>query len=284
MFTFRELISELCNTGFVPYDDEPIVEGNTAFICMCSNPDFSTFVTVILENDNVFLLKHLLYLPVAKNTTSILILQQQANMQLDYGGFTGRVNLDTVGGDGAEEDTFALMYSLVVPTKSLDVSSVAILLTSACEAIEMLSSCLEEVEGRIVEGVLPADEAFLVPVGEDENIEISLHPAVQLMQIEANQRKEFLSFLTAHNITLEEFTQAKQLDIFFVLTDRIAVTISNGNGGCWEVNNVAIQHRTNAELEETILPSYDLYVSGCKILGLTPRSLDSVLWDIKCLH
>ena len=286
MFTFGELISELCNTGFVPFDDTPIVEGNTALICMCSNPDFSTFVTVILENETVFLLKNLLYLPVAKNTTSILLLQQQANMQLDYGGFTGRVCLDAAGGDGAEDDTFALMYSLVVPTKSLDVSSVATLLTSACGAIEMLSSCLEEVEERIVEGegVLPADEAFLVPVGEDENLEVSLHPAMQLMQLEANQRKEFLSFLTVHHITLEEFTQAKQLDLFFVLTDRIAVTISNGRGGCWEVNNIAIQHRTNAELEEAVLPSYNLYVSGCKLLGLTPRSLDSVLWDIKCLH
>lgn len=284
MFTFEELITELCNTGFVPYEDEPIVEGNTAFVCMCSNPDFSTFVTVILENSNVFLLKHLLYLPVAKNTTSILILQQQANMQLDYGGFIGRVCLDTAGGDGTEDDTFALMYSLVVPAKSLDASSVATLLTSACGAIEMLSSCLEEVEKRIVEGVLPADEAFLVPVGEDENVEISLHPAMQLMQIEANQRKEFLSFLANRNVSLEEFVQAKQLDLFFVLTDRIAVTISNGCGGCWEVDSIAIQSRTNAELEEVILPSYYLYASGCKLLGLTPRSLDSVLWDFKCLH
>lgn len=281
MFTFRELISEICNTGYVPYDDEPIVEGNTAFICMCSSPDFSTFVTVILENDNVFLLKHLLYLPVAKNTTSILILQQQANMQLDYGGFTGRVCLDTAEGDGTEDETFALMYSLVVPVKSLDVSSVATLLTSACGAIEMLSSCLEEVEERIVEGVLPADEAFLVPVGEDENVEISLHPAMQLMQIEANQRKEFLSFLSAHNITLEEFTQAKQLDLFFVVTDNIAVNISNGRGGCWEIDKIAIRRKTNAELEELVLPSYNLYVSGCRLLGIPPRSLDSVLWDIK---
>ena len=115
----------------------------------------------------------------------------------------------------------------------------------------------------------------------DENVEISLHPAMQLLQIEANQRKEFLSFLSAHNITLEEFTQAKQLDLFFVVTDNIAVNISNGRGGCWEIDKIAIRRKTNAELEELVLPSYNLYVSGCRLLGIPPRSLDSVLWDIK---
>lgn len=281
MFTFEELISELCNSGFVPYEDEPIVEGHTAFICMCSNPDFSTFVTVIMEDNKVFLLKPLLSLPVAKNTTSVLLLQQQANMQLDYGGFSGRVCLDTAGSD---TDNYALMYSLIVPATSLPVDSVVTLLTSACGAIEMLSTSLEDIENRIEDGVLPSTEAFLVPVGEEEDVEVTLHPAIQLMQIEGDQRTAFLSFLADHSVSLEEFTQAKQLDLFFVLTDRIAVTISNGRGGCWEVDNIVIQRRTNAELEEVVLPSYNLYVSGCKLLGLTPRSLDSVLWDIKCLH
>lgn len=281
MFTFEELISELCNSGFVPYEDEPIVEGNTAFICMCSNPDFSTFVTVIMEDNKVFLMKPLLSLPVAQNTTSVLLLQQQANMQLDYGGFSGRVCLDTAGSD---TDNYALMYSLIVPAKSLPLDSVVTLLTSACSAIEMLSVSFDDIESKIDEGVLPASEAFFVPVGDEEEIEVTLHPAMQLMQIEAEQRKDFLSFLATRNVSLEEFAQAKQLDLFFVLTDHVAVTISNGCGGCWEVDSIAIQSRTNAELEEAILPSYYLYASGCKLLGLTPRSLDSVLWDFKCLH
>lgn len=147
-----------------------------------------------------------------------------------------------------------------------------------------LSVSFDDIESKIEEGVLPATEAFFVPVGDEEEIEVTLHPAMQLMQIEADQRKKFLSFLTTHNVSLEEFIQAKQLDLFFVLTDRIAVTISNGRGGCWEVDNIAIQRRTNAELEEVVLPSYNLYVSGCMLLGLTPRSLDSVLWDINYLH
>lgn len=281
MFTFEELISELCNSGFVPYEDEPIVEGHTAYICMYNNPNFSTFVTLSMEGHKVFLLKPLLSLPVDKNTTSVLLLQQQANMQLEYGGFSGRVCLDTAGSD---IDNYALMYSLVVPTKSLTVDAVATLLTSACGAIEMLSVSLDEIDNRIEDGALPATEAFLVPVGEEEDIAITLHPAMQLMQIEADQRKAFLSFLTAHNVSLEKFAKAKQLEIFFVVTDSIVVTLSNGCGGCWDVDKIAIQRRTDAELEELVLPSYRLYVSGCKLLGLTPRSLDSVLWDIKYLH
>lgn len=276
-----QLIGALYDTGFVPYTDDPIIEESTAFIHLCSSPSFGTYVTLIIEDEKIFLLKNLLYLPTDKNTTSALILQQQANLMLEQ-GYVGRVCLDSASSDGFQDDTFVLMYSLVVPA-SLGVGVAAQLVVSACGALEMLSNAFADakIEEKIVDGVLSPTDAFLVDIDQEEAVEIKLHPALRLMNIPGEQRNSFMSFLRENDVAVDKFMQSKKLDLFCVVTDSIALTIANGCGGCWELGRIPIRKMTHAELECIVSPMYALYTSGCKLLGLTPRSLDSVLWDIQ---
>lgn len=274
-----QLIGALYDTGFVPYEDDPIIEESTAFIRLCSSPSFGTYVTLIIEDEKIFLLKNLLYLPTDKNTTSALILQQQANLLLEQ-GYVGRVCLDSASSDGVEDDTFALMYSLVVPA-SVGVDAAAQLIVSACGALELLLDALEDIEPKMNGAVLPPTDAFLVDINQ-EDVEITLHPALQLMSIPREQRNAFMSFLQEKGITVDEFmNNSKKLDLFCVTTDSITLTLANGCGGCWELGEIPIRKMTHTELECIVLPMYTLYTAGCKLLGLTPRSLDSVLWDIQ---
>lgn len=283
-----QLIGALYNTGFICYDTEPAVQDNIATVQLCGRSSFKTWVTVILEDEErkIFVLKDILRLPIDCNSTSSLIIQQQANLLLEEHSCPGRIVLNCMDtADYGDENTnmFVFMYSHIVPCiDQLDVDIVAQLVVSACGALEMLSNAFADanIEEKIVDGVLSPTDAFLVDINQ-EDVEITLHPALQLMSIPRENRNAFMCFLQERGIDVDKFMNSKKLDLFCVATDSITLNIANSCGGCWELGEIPIRKMTHAELERIVSPMYALYTAGCKLLGLTPLSLDSVLWDIQ---
>lgn len=289
MYTLEQLIGALYNTGFLHYGTELDVQDNVSTVQLCGRSSFKTWVAVILEDEErkIFVLKDILRLPVDCNCTSSLIIQQQANLLLEEHSCPGRIVLNCMDTDdyGVENaNMFVFMYSHIVPCiDQLDVDIAAQLVVSACGALEMLSNAFADanIEEKIVDGVLSPTDAFLVDIDQEKAVEIKLHPALPLMSIPEEQRNSFMSFLQEKGITVDEFMNSKKLDLFCVATDSIALTVANGCGGCWELGEIPIRKMTHAELERIVSPLYALYTAGCKLLGLAPRSLDSVIWDIQ---
>jgi len=153
---------------------------------------------------------------------------------------------------------------------------------NACKAIEVLSCAMDELSENMVDDKLPPQKAFLFPVDEEEvSVSVAIHPATRLLLLNEKQRKIFLSFLEQQKIAVDAFFLATKLDMFCVTTDRIILTLANGCGGCWELLKIPLGKMTNAELYNIILPAYELYVACCKFLALEPRSINSVIRDVK---
>lgn len=273
-FNFQQLIGALYDNGSISYEDEYPAEGNSAYLWLQCNPSCSMFVTLIVEDDRVFLLKELISLPALESITPLLIVQQQANMILEYDSHVGRVCMDATQDEDDEPREITLMYSLVFPT-SLDVDSAAQLIAAAGNALTALKDAMEPLESRIVDGRLDSKAACLVPVGqEEETVEITIHPAVQLLKLTAKQRDILLSFLSTNGITLDAFLQTKHLDIFSVVTDECEICMSNGNGCCWQIAKLPItKDIRRAELETLLSVAYETYRSASIFLGISPYKL-----------
>ena len=267
-FNYQQLIGALYDNGSISYEDEYPSEGNSVYLWLQCNPSCSMFVTLIVEDDRVFLLKELISLPTLESITPLLILQQQTNMILEYDSHVGRVCMSASSEDSESEIT--LMYSLAFPT-SLDVDSAAQLIAAAGNALTALKDAMEPLESRIVDGRLDSKDAFLVPVGQEEDaVEITIHPAVQLLKLTANQRDIFLSFLSTNGITLDAFLQTKHLDIFSVVTDECQICMSNGNGCCWQIAKLPIaKNIRRVELEALLSGPYEIYRAACIFLGIS---------------
>lgn len=268
-FNFQQLIGALYDNGSISYEDEYPAEGNSAYLWLQCNPSCSMFVTLIVEDDRVFLLKELISLPALESITPLLIVQQQANMLLEYDSHVGRVCMDATNREDDEPGEITLMYSLAFPT-SLDVDSAAQLIAAAGNALTTLKDAMEPLESRIVDGRLDSKDAFLVSVGqEEEMVEITIHPAVQLLKLTTKQRDIFLSFLSNNEITLDTFLQTKRLDVFPVITDECEICMSNGSG-CWQIEKLPIaKDIRRAELETLLSGSYKIYRSACVFLGIS---------------
>lgn len=266
-FNFQQLIGALYDNGSI--EDEYPAEGNSAYLWLQCNPSCSMFVTLIVEDDRVFLLKELISLPALESITPLLIVQQQANMLLEYDSHVGRVCMDATNREDDEPGEITLMYSLAFPT-SLDVDSAAQLIAAAGNALTTLKDAMEPLESRIVDGRLDSKDAFLVSVGqEEEMVEITIHPAVQLLKLTTKQRDIFLSFLSNNEITLDTFLQTKRLDVFPVITDECEICMSNGSG-CWQIEKLPIaKDIRRAELETLLSGSYEIYRSACVFLGIS---------------
>lgn len=269
-FNFQQLIGALYDNGSISYEDEYPSEGNSAYLWLQCNPSCSMFITLIVEDNRVFLLKELLSLPALGSITSLLIVQQQANMLLEYDSHVGRVCMDATNGEDDEPGAITLMYSLAFPT-SIDVDSAAQLIAAAGNALTTLKDAMEPLKSRIVDGCLDSKDAFLVPVGQEEDaVEITIHPAVQLLKLTAKQRDILLSFLSTNGITLDAFLQTKHLDIFSVVIDECQICMSNGNGCCWQIAKLPITKGIRrAELETLLSVSYETYRSASVFLGIS---------------
>lgn len=269
-FSFQRLMDALYDNGSISYEDEYPAEGNSAYLWIQCNPSCSMFVTLIVEDDRVFLLKELLSLPALGSITSLLIVQQQANMLLEYDSHVGRVCMDATNGEDDEPGEITLMYSLAFPT-SLDVDSAAQMIAEAGNALTTLKDAMEPLESRIIDGCLDSKDAFLVPVGqEEEPVEVTIHPAVQLLKLTTKQRDRFLSFLSNNGITFDAFLQTKRLDVFPVITDECEICMSNGSGCCWQIEKLPIaKDIRRAELETLLSGSYETYRSACIFLGIS---------------
>ena len=268
-FNFKQLIGALYDNGSISYEDEYPSEGNSAYLWFQCNPSCGMFVTLIMEDNRVFLLKELLSLPALGSITSLLIVQQQANMLLEYDSHVGRVCMDATNGEDDEPEEITLLYSLAIPT-SIDVDSAAQLIAAAGNALTTLKDAMEPLGNRIVDGCLDSKDAFLVPVGQEEDaVEITIHPAVQLLTLTPKQRDIFLSFLSNNGITLDAFLQTKRLDVFPVITDACEICISNGSS-CWQIEKLPIaKDIRRAELETLLSGSYETYRSACIFLGIS---------------
>jgi len=269
-FNFQQLIGALYDNSCISYEDEYPTEGNSAYLWLQCNPSCSMFVTLIVEDDRVFLLKELISLPALGSITPLLIVQQQANMLLEYDSHVGRACMSAMNEGNDEPEEITLMYSLVFPT-TLDVDSAAQLISAAGDALAMLTEAIEEIETKVVDGCLDAKDAFLVSVGEEEEaVEITIHPAVQLLKLTTKQRDIFLSFLNNNEITLDAFLQTKRLDVFPVITDECEICMSNGSGCCWQIEKLPIaKDIRRAELETLLSGSYETYRSACIFLGIS---------------
>lgn len=280
-FSFRQLIDALYDNGSISYEDEYPSEGNSAYLWLQCNPSCSMFVTLIVEDERVFLLKELISLPTLESITPLLIVQQQANMILEYDSHVGRVCMNAMNEDDDEPGEITLMYSLAFPT-SLDVDSAAQLIAAAGNALTTLKDAMEPLESRIVDGRLDSKDAFLVPVGQEEDpVEITIHPAVQLLKLTTKQRDIFLSFLSTNRITLDAFLQTKRLDVFPVITDECEICMSNGSGCCWQIKKLPIaKDIRRVELEEMLSGPYELYRAAATVLGISHKTLSQFISEV----
>lgn len=280
-FNFQQLIGALYDNGSISYEDEYPSEGNSVHLWFQCNPSCGMFVTLIVEDNRVFLLKELLSLPALGSITSLLIVQQQANMLLEYDSHVGRVCMDATNGEDDEPEEITLLYSLAFPT-SIDVDSAAQLIAAAGNALTTLKDAMEPLGNRIVDRCLDSKDAFLVPVGqEEEPAEITIHPAVQLLKLTMKQRELFLSFLSNNGTTLESFLQTKKLDIFSVVTDECEICMSNGSF-CWQIQKLPITKDVRrVELETLLCTPYEIYHSACIVLGISSyKSLYDFVSDV----
>ena len=279
-FSFQQLIGALYDNGSISYEDEYPAKGNSVCLWLQCNPSCSMFVTLIVEDDRVFLLKELISLPTLESITPLLIVQQQANMILEYDSHVGRVCMDATKGEDDEPGEITLMYSLAFPT-SLDVDSATQLIAAAGNALTTLKDAMEPLESRIVDGRLDSKDAFLVPVGKEDPLEITIHPAVQLLKLTTKQRDIFLSFLSTNGITLDAFLQTKRLDVFPVITDECEICMSNGSGCCWQIKKLPIaKDIRRVELEEMLSGPYELYRAAAAVLGISHKTLSQFISEV----
>lgn len=281
---FKEIIAALYDTGTVVYE-APSTEASS-FVCLRSQgTDFEPAFSLISEDDHLYMMCDLLSVPTRHNTTSMLILQQQANMFLEDNNCIGKVCLSSI--EHESDEFFVMMYTALIPCSlQLNAELIASLICFASDGLARLSVAMEQICSNICDGVLPADEAFLYPTDEDR-IEVEIHPSIRLLKLTSEQRSTLRTFLKTNNLSMESLmenaSKPVSLEVFPVTTDTECQLMLSNNHSCWHICtwNLPLPASKSESFRNLVAEPYALCTIIFQLLGKPAPSLDSLISDIE---